>query len=229
MSLLTAIPAAKLWCQQITSISQITFVVSEAARRDKERANNRVQNLFLCIWERTWIIFSFCKVVCTCDSCLSYVPVYKSCQFATQKKAGLAEWAEEEGENLLWWKTIFVSCLLTRDNFFPRQETMGWGWKSFGGSRANHWHLTPPKCDGRALTNQTEIWPNFPLYIWQIYCHSLDWFLLLGHKRRGVMPERLRSAGQEAISRQFPSQTKFSTWFWQKTCLFKFLANLTWK
>ena len=30
MSLLTAIRAAKLWCQQIASISQITFVVSEA-------------------------------------------------------------------------------------------------------------------------------------------------------------------------------------------------------
>jgi hypothetical protein len=33
MSLLTAIPAAKLWCQQIASISQITFVVSEVPRR----------------------------------------------------------------------------------------------------------------------------------------------------------------------------------------------------
>ena len=53
------------------------------------------------------------------------------------------------------------------------------GWKSFGASlQANvSQPLTPdppPKCDGPVLTNQTEIWPNFPLYICQIYCQSLD-------------------------------------------------------
>ena len=70
--------------------------------------------------------------------------------------------------------------------FFPpptRDERQWFGAGShLVAAAANHWHLTPPKCDGRALTNQTEIWPNFPLYIWQIYCQSLDWFLLLGHK-----------------------------------------------
>ena len=38
MSLLTAIPAAKLWCQQMADISQITFVVSEAVRSNTEQA-----------------------------------------------------------------------------------------------------------------------------------------------------------------------------------------------
>ena len=38
MSLLTAIPAAKLWCQQMASISQITFVVSEEVGSNTEQA-----------------------------------------------------------------------------------------------------------------------------------------------------------------------------------------------
>ena len=38
MSLLTAIPAAKLWCQQMADISQITFVVSEEVGSNTEQA-----------------------------------------------------------------------------------------------------------------------------------------------------------------------------------------------
>ena len=100
------------------------------------------------------------------------------------------EWEEEGSEKettFAWWETIF-SPLLTVF-FFPPPTRDKRQWFGAGshlvagrGWAANHWHLTPPKCDGRALTNQTEIWPNFPLYIWQIYCQSLDWFLLLGHK-----------------------------------------------
>ena len=193
MSLLTAIRAAKLWCQQIASISQITFVVSEAARRRKERANNRVQNMSLCIWRKNLKSFSLQKKLNSALVILVQCSVI--CLPVKLSICNCGEWEEEGGKRerrkplpderqsfLFSWQFFF----------FPpptRDERQWFGAGSHlvaaaagGGWAANHWHLTPPKCDGRALTNQTEIWPNFPLYIWQIYCQSLDWFLLLGHK-----------------------------------------------
>ena len=188
MSLLTAIPAAKLWCQQIADISQITFVVSEAPRCRKERANNWVQSTPLCILKKPCKNIFFVEVEqaqCTCSFChMSYVSLLNM----SICKSARENWLEWELEGRKMWRDRRKPSL-KRDNLFSspdeRQSFLtrdnGLGLEVIC-EATNHWHLTPPKCDGRALTNQTEIWPNFPLYICQIYCQSLDWFLLLGHK-----------------------------------------------
>ena len=62
-----------------------------------------------------------------------------------------------------------------RDNFWEVRQWVGSHLVSASANVSQP--LTPdppPKCDGPVLTNQTEIWPNFPLYICQIYCQSLD-------------------------------------------------------
>ena len=122
---------------------------------------------------------------CTCSFChMSYVSLLEM----SICKSARENWLEWELEGRKMWRDRRKPSL-KRDNLFSspdeRQSFLtrdnGLGLEVIC-EATNHWHLTPPKCDGRALTNQTEIWPNFPLYICQIYCQSLDWFLLLGHK-----------------------------------------------